>query len=170
MYEFHVNSFVGVVHVGISESHVLNSFAANRSNGQAYPACSNSLKCDVAAVAFDAEGVVLVPDITIVYPDIVAGHVKAISVESAHIIEVVVVFLIASVDNRAESNLHISTKFGFESPVWRIVEVEVFNQSVMGEEHCHKFRAILLPDQVADEGNSPPDLSVPFHCASARTC
>jgi len=131
-FEFHVNSFVGVVHVGVSKSHVLNDIVTDRPDGQSDSASSNSLKSDVVAGAFDAEGVVLVPDVTIVYPDVVARHVKAVSVESCHVNDAMVVLLSASVINRAEPDLHTFNVMSIERPVRRVVEVEVFNQSVVG--------------------------------------
>jgi hypothetical protein len=91
--EFHVDSFVGVVHVSVSESDVAYSIVANRAYSQSDSTGSDSLDQNVGGVSFDSDSVVLAPYVDIVNMDVMAIHIKPIGVEGGHINDSVTVFL-----------------------------------------------------------------------------
>jgi len=129
--EFQVDTFVGIFHVSISESHVGNNVTTEAANRQTDSARSNPFKRDVAAGAFDTESVVLAPNVTIVHPDIVSGNIETISVESGHLVTVVVVSICASSGiNLAISDFQVIHLMGPERPVRAIMEEDVLNQRV----------------------------------------
>ena len=83
--KFHVNAFVGIVHMNVSECDILVRAAANWAYGQTDPARIDTFKQHVCRSIFCAYTIVLVPYRAIMDPYIVTGNIKSICVERAEI-------------------------------------------------------------------------------------
>ena len=79
---------------------------------------------------FDIEAVVLVPDSTVVDPNIVPGDIEAVCVESRDIVKVVRVKLASSCVDVAVSDFKSIDIASCESPVRRVVQENVLEDDI----------------------------------------
>jgi len=144
--KFHVNSLIGVVHIGLSESYISHLCSIiNGANSQTNTTCPYTLNENVRTFSFDAEAVVLVPNITIVDPYVFAIDIEAISIEGCQVNKSMFILVIASDVDMAIPNLKIVSLHSVERIIRRIMEVNVLNKSVIEMLNAEQFGSILYP-------------------------